>query len=117
MIALPDRPNFKMSRPVIARRIDKIFGKVPDNLIVGNMFDLANDAFAVFFREDGTLIMDHGTELPKPVDIVRLRKAGVGPEGGGFHRFIDETIVGMAVRDEKVHSGWQTSCKFEAPTG
>ncbi len=97
MIALPDRPNFKMSRPVIARRIDKIFGKVPDNLIVGNMFDLANDAFAVFFREDGTLIMDHGTELPKPVDIVRLRKAGVGPEGGGFHRFIDETIVGMAV--------------------
>ncbi len=97
MIALPDRPNFKMSRPVIARRIDQIFGKVPDNLVVGNMFDLANDAFAVFFREDGTLIMDHGTELPKPVDIVRLRKSGVGPEGGGFHRFIDETIVGMAV--------------------
>lgn len=97
MIALPDRANFKMSRPVIARRIDKVFGKVPDNLAVGTMFDLANDAFAVFFREDGTLIMDHGTELPKPVDIVRLRKAGVGPEGGGFHRFIDENIAGMAV--------------------
>ncbi|PZM78104.1 MAG: hypothetical protein DKT66_27935 [Candidatus Melainabacteria bacterium] len=97
MIALPDRANFKMSRPVIARRIDKVFGKVPDDLTVGTMFDLANDAFAVFFREDGTLIMDHGTELPKPVDIVRLRKAGVGPEGGGFHRFIDENIAGMAV--------------------
>ena len=97
MIALPDRANFKMSRPVIARRIDKVFGKVPDNLAVGTMFDLANDAFAVFFREDGTLIMDHGTELPKPVDIVRLRKAGVGPEGGGFHRFIDENIAGMAI--------------------
>ncbi|MCC6980882.1 MAG: hypothetical protein IT343_21360 [Candidatus Melainabacteria bacterium] len=97
MIALPDRPNFKMSRPVIARRIDQTFGKVPSDLVVGSMFDLANDAFAVFFREDGTLIMDHGTELPKPVDIVRLRKAGVGPEGGGFHRFIDETIVGMAI--------------------
>jgi|GEM_PF-4035921 hypothetical protein len=97
MIALPDRANFKMSRPVIARRIDKVLGKVPDNLVVGSMFDLANDAFAVFFREDGTLIMDHGTELPKPVDIVRLRKAGVGPEGGGFHRFIDENIAGMAI--------------------
>lgn len=97
LVALPDRPNFKMSRPVIARRIEKIIGVVPDNLIVENMFDLANDAFAVFFREDGTLIMDHGTELPKPVDIVRLRKAGVGPEGGGFHRFIDENIVGMAI--------------------
>lgn len=97
MVALPDRPNFKMSRPVIARRIDAVIGKVPSDLIVGTMFDLANDAFAVFFREDGTLIMDHGTELPKPVDIVRLRKAGVGPEGGGFHRFIDETITGMAI--------------------
>lgn len=31
------------------------------------------------------------------MDIVRLRKAGVGPEGGGFHRFIDENIAGMAI--------------------
>lgn len=97
LVELPERNGFRMSRPVFARKVIKVLGVVPDTLVEGSSFDLANDAFAVFFREDGTLVLDHGTDLPKPVDIVRLRKSGVGPEGGGFHRFIDENLVGMAI--------------------
>lgn len=106
-VELPERNGVKMSRPVFARMIEKVVGKVPATMIAGSSFDLANDAFAVFFREDGSLVLDHGTELPKPVDIVRLRKAGIGPEGGGFHRFIDENIIGMAIVMKKYNSNGQ----------
>lgn len=106
-IELPERNGARLSRPVFARRVSKIIGTVPIGMEEGASFDIANDAFAVFFREDGSLVLDHGTDLPKPVDIVRMRKAGVGPEGGGLHRFIDETIVGMAIVMKKYNANGQ----------
>lgn len=103
-VILPERQGMVFEHVIHARLISAVSGKVPEFIEAGQPFDIANDAFAVFFRIDGSMVLDGNTNLPKPVDIVRLRRSGISPEGGGFHRFIDEEIIGMAIVMKKCNA-------------